>query len=254
MSSNNLIFITIFNNGSIELAINHYKSVVAAGITNYMAYVTDEESVTAMVEHGYNCTLIENANIDKNAMEFCKGDFNKLSFLRYHIAGHLIRSGKDVWYMDVDTVLLQDVRYVYEIYKNIGINICIQDDINMPCSGCVLYMASEDTAKITDIVINEKDKFPNDQYTFAAVLNSIPQLFKNGILKTQTKISLFDRNLFPNGLLYFRDDFIKTPTQYKTIKEEYINSGQKPFFVHANWMIGNDKKKAAFQKYGLWFL
>jgi len=254
MSCENLIFITVFNHGAIELALNHYKSLTAVGITNYMAYVTDEESVRAMQEHGYKCTLIENANVDKNAMEFCRGDFNKLSFLRYHVAGYLIRSGKDVWYMDVDTVLLQDVQYIYEIYKNNGINICIQDDINMPCSGCILYIASEDTARFTDIVINEKDNFPNDQYTLVSVLNSIHHLFKSGIFKTQMKISLFDRTLFPNGLLYFGDDFINTPVQYKTLKDEYKNAKKTPFFVHANWMIGNDKKKSAFQNNGLWFL
>lgn len=254
MSFDNLIFITVFNNGSIELALNHYKSLTLLGITNYMAYVTDNESVHVMQENGYKCTLIENANIDKGAMEFCKGDFNRLSFLRYHVAGHLIRSGKDVWYMDVDTVLIQDVRYIYEIYKNIGINICIQDDINMPCSGCVLYMASEDTAKFTDMVINEKDNFPNDQYTMGTVLNSIPELVKSGFFKKTIQFSLFDRNLFPNGLLYFGEDFINTPHQYKTIKNDYAISGKKPFFVHANWMIGNDKKMAAFKKYGLWFL
>ena len=254
MSFDNLIFITVFNHGSIELALNHYKSLTSLGITNYMAYVTDTESVLVMQEHGYKCTLIENANIDKGAMEFCKGDFNRLSFLRYHVAGHLIRSGKDVWYMDVDTVLIQDVRHIYEIYKNIGINICIQDDINMPCSGCVLYIASEDTAKFTDMVINEKDKFPNDQYTLCGVINSIQQLVKNGFFKKTIQFSLFDRHLFPNGLLYFGEDFINIPHQYKTIKNDYAISGKKPFFVHANWMIGNDKKKAAFQKYGLWFL
>jgi hypothetical protein len=219
-----------------------------------MAYVTDEESIRTMRENGYNCTFIENANVDKDAMDFCKGDFNKLSFLRYHIAGHLIRSGKDVWYMDVDTVLLQDVRYIYEIYKNIGTNICIQDDINMPCSGCVLYMASEDTAKFTDMVINEKDKFPNDQYTLCGVIKSIPEFVKNSTFKKTIQVSLFDRTYFPNGLLYFGEDFIKTPKQYKTIKNDYAISGKKPFFVHANWMIGNDTKKSAFKKYGLWFL
>lgn len=251
MSYENLIFITVFNYGGIELALNHYKSLSAVGITNYMAYVTDEESVRAMQDHGYHCTLIQNANIDKNAMEFCKGDFNKLSFLRYHISGQLIRSGKDVWYMDIDTVLLQDVRPIYENYKNAGFHLCIQDDINMPCSGCVLYMASEDMARFTDIVIQEKDKFPNDQYTLVGVLNSI---FKHGVDKTSMRCSLLDRNLFPNGLLYFGDDFINTPTQFQTIKQEYINTGKKPYFVHANWMIGNNTKKAAFQKYGLWFL
>lgn len=254
MSFENLIFITVFNHGSIELALNHYKSLTAVGITNYMAYVTDEESVKVMTEHGYKCTFIENANIDKNAMEFCKGDFNKLSFLRYHIAGHLIRSGKDVWYMDVDTVLLNDVRLVYEVYKNIGMNICIQDDINMPCSGCVLYIASEDTAKITDIVISQKDKYPNDQLTLTHVLNSISNPVNKNVFKNPIQFTLFDKNLFPNGLLFFGDDFVKTPTQFESIKNEYKKSNEKPFFVHANWMIGNNVKQDAFKKYGLWFL
>jgi hypothetical protein len=163
--------------------------------------------------------------------------------LRYHIAGHWIRAGKDVWYMDVDTVLLKDVRPVYEIYKNLGTNICIQDDINMPCSECVLYMASEDNAKITDIITSQKDKFPNDQLTLTAVLNSLNNPTNQNVFKKPIQFTLFDRNLFPNGLLYFDDDFVSTPKQFVSIKAEYKKSGEKPFFVHANWMIGNAKNR-----------
>ena len=40
----NLIFISVFNYGAIEMAKNHLKSLRNQGITNHRSYVTDQES------------------------------------------------------------------------------------------------------------------------------------------------------------------------------------------------------------------
>lgn len=253
-NNNPLIFITVFNYGGIQLALNHYKSLTMVGIQNYMAYVTDEESVAVMQENGYNVTLIENASVDKNKLDFCTGDFNKLSYLRYHVASSLIRAGNDVWYMDIDTVILQDVRPIYKSYKANKIDMVLQSDINMPCSGCVLYMASPDTAKIAEIVIDVKDKFPNDQICLFNVLRNIKDLHSGNVLKNVVNFVSFNINHFPNGLLFFDDDFVTTMPQHREIKQQYRSSNEKPYFVHANWMIGNEKKIAAFKQKGLWFI
>jgi hypothetical protein len=253
-NNSSLIFITVFNYGGIQLALNHYKSLTMVGIQNYMAYVTDEESVKVMQENGYNVTFIENAAVDKNKLDFCTGDFNKLSYLRYHVASSLIRAGNYVWYMDIDTVILQDVRPVYKCYKADKFDMVLQNDINMPCSGCVLYMASPDTAKIAEIVIDVKDNFPNDQICLFNVLQNAQSLYDEKFLKNIFKFDLFNINHFPNGLLFFDDDFVTTMHQHQKIKQQYRNSNEKPYFVHANWMIGNEKKIAAFKQKGLWFI
>lgn len=249
----NLIFITVFNYGGIELALNHYKTLTNQGITNYMAFVTDEESLRVMREHGYNVSLIENQGIDKNQMDFCKGDFNKLSFLRYVISAQLMSQGNDVWYMDIDTVVLKDVCKIYELYKQTGSDIILQNDINMACSGCILFIASPDTIKIANFVIQIKDNFLNDQYSLNHILRIIPELYKKQVLSKVLKIDLFSTQQFPNGLLYFLDeDLVQVPPQYVETKKTFQTSPPDLYFVHANWMLGIETKINAFKKMGLW--
>jgi hypothetical protein len=61
--------------------------------------------------------------------------------------------------------------------------------------------------------------------------------------------------MFPNGLLYFGDDFVKCPEHYVDIKNTYeMNADKVVHFVHANWMVGDAMKTNALKKYGLWFL
>ena len=251
----NLLFITVFNYGGIELALNHYKSLTSQGITNYMAFVTDEESLRAMRENGYNVSLIEGQGIDKNQMDFCKGDFNKLSFLRYIIAAQLMSQGNDVWYMDIDTVVLKDVRAVYEFYKQSDADIVLQNDINMACSGCILFKASPDTITIANTVVKVKDSFPNDQYSLNHILRIIPELHKTRVLSRVLNVGLFNTQQFPNGLLYFDDaDLVQVPPQYIETKKQFKALPADLYFVHANWMIGIETKIRAFKKTGLWLV
>ena len=45
-----LLFISVFNFGVIEMAKNHLKSLRNQGITNHRSYVTDIESFTVLKE------------------------------------------------------------------------------------------------------------------------------------------------------------------------------------------------------------
>ena len=45
MSTAEVLFISVFNMGCIEIAENHLQSLLKNGISNYMAYVTDKESL-----------------------------------------------------------------------------------------------------------------------------------------------------------------------------------------------------------------
>ena len=242
-----LLFISVFNFGVIEMAKNHLKSLRNQGITNHRSYVTDFESFTTLKELGYAVTFLEDAGILKESTNFGTADFNNMSYLRYFIIKRLLDQGVDVWYMDVDTVVLQNLTPTYEEQKHRGnFDICFQSDINMPCTGCMMIFNNERTKTFIDSVIRHRNSESNDQLIVNYLLKQNTQVLKHVTLSTF---------LFPNGLLYFGEDFVKCPEQYRVIKNTYhLNVDKVVHFVHANWMVGDNTKTEAFKKYGLWFI
>ena len=54
-----LVFISVFNKGALEIATNHLESLKRNNISNYMAYVTDQESYDQLASLGYNVEKYE---------------------------------------------------------------------------------------------------------------------------------------------------------------------------------------------------
>ena len=243
------LFICVFNYGAIHLGLNHLHSLRRAGITNYKAYVTYQASVNALSERGHPVEYInpvEDYGIDK--LNFDSPTFNSMSYLRYKVIVRLLEQGITVWYMDVDTVVLQNVLPVYDRVKMEGVDIYFQDDVNMLCSGCMLCWPNQATIRFLKHIEQNTRNDYCDQVMILSTLKKYPKAIKR---------KLFDRTEFPNGLLYFCDDLEDQSTVYKYNKEviPYKNAETKnTYFVHANWMVGNDVKIAALKKRGLWFL
>jgi hypothetical protein len=245
---NKLQFISVFNHGGIELAKNHLNSLITHGITNYTAYCTDRETENILKSLNYNVEYI-NFEIDSSKLDFSTPDFNKLSYLRYAIIMKLLNQGYDVWYMDIDTVVLDNLNTIYEQYRlQNNTDIIFQNDVNMLCTGCMLFfktnMAMELVRMQLDVSRNPETFKYNDQ------------LILNHILKTsnnKVRIGVFPIFQFPNGLLYFKEDFIKTEVpQYIKLRNDFRQSSEKILFVHANWMVSVDTKINALKSHGLW--
>jgi lipopolysaccharide biosynthesis glycosyltransferase len=246
-----LVIISVFNYGAIHLGLNHLQSLRRQGITNYKAYVTDTASVDAILERGHPVEYIDPTVRDHeygiDGHDFGTKKFNVMSYLRYKIINKLLAEGKTVWYMDVDTVVLKNVNSVYDSFKNGQIDMVFQNDINMPCTGCMLCFPTDRTKQFLHFVLQNKREDANDQILIANILRQNPNVIKFFVL---------DINTFPNGLLYFMDELdVNTKTPYNQVIELYKNAQDKDtHFVHANWMVGNDVKMQVLKKYKLWFL
>lgn len=229
------------------MAKNHLKSLRIQGITNHRSYVTDMESYAVLKDLGYSVAFIKNEEISKESTNFGTPDFNNMSYVRYYIIKHLLQQGYDVWYMDVDTVVLKNLLPIYVENQSRGLfDVMFQTDINMPCTGCMLIFANERAMRFVDAVIQNQNSEANDQL----IVNQLLKINKD--LIKFTYLSAFS---FPNGLLYFDEDFVKCPEQYRNMKTTYVSNEDKvAHFVHANWMVGDETKTAALKKYGLWFI
>jgi len=245
--SDKLLFISVFNNGAIEIAKNHLQSLRNVGITNNRCYVTDTESYEIIKSLGYKVYLLQNNDIKKDSTQFGTPEFNNMSYVRYYVMKQLLEKGFDVWYMDVDTVVLQDLTPIYlENKRNKYFDVMCQSDVNMPCSGCMLLFSCERTIQFVDAVITNQNSEANDQLIVNRILNVNVDLIR------YANFSVF---MFPNGLLYFDDDIVKCPDIYRNIKDTFISKKDKIIhFVHANWIIGDKNKIEALKKTGLWFI
>jgi hypothetical protein len=251
MTSPDLIFICVFDSGSKELGLNHLTSLRRQKIDNYMAYVTDDETYKYINSKGFNVTKEDISDkIPTYSKDFGSNEFNLFSYIRYKISNRLLKEGKAVWYMDVDTVVLGDLNWFYKMMMNNGSKIAdmlFQNDLHMLCTGCSLYMPTDGSIDFTKHVYQNASTKMNDQ-------NFIGFMFKDG--KKPYNFSVFHYMEFPNGLLYFKEtDVHEIPDEMMRIKTQFRNDKyKKVFFVHANWMIGVGTKIKALQNNDLWFI
>jgi hypothetical protein len=257
MPERKLLFISVFNHGAIELAKNHLQSLISHGITNYRAYCTDIETENELKLLNYNVEKVEYNNVDETKHDFGTTLFNKLSYLRYNIMMKLLNEGYDIWYMDTDTVVLDNLNHLYEQYRAENkANIWFQSDINMLCTGCMLVFNTPSSINLIRQQCDDKVLARSMGEDFQYKYND--QLIMNHIIKSykgynSSNIGVFPIFQFPNGLLFFKDDYVKTEVpQYITLRNQFHASNTKLLFVHANWMVGVDTKINALKAYGLW--
>ena len=242
MSTNSVVFISVFNLGCIELAENHLFSLKKAGIENYMAYVTDVESFVLLTEKGYNALYLY-ANVEKEKQDFGTEQFNAISYLRYNVIKNLLQEGRIVWYLDVDTVVLFNLNKLVPLFQSLNDNLIIQNDMNMPCTGCMLFFPTPKNIALTEYIYYNRSSKANDQVFLA-------HLLKENNFKIE--LHLLNPSHFPNGLLYFHERH--PDAKYKSIHDQFKNSTDPVYFVHANWMVGVETKREALKMKGLWYL
>lgn len=251
MTESEVLFISVFNYGAIEIAQNHLESLKKNGITNYMAYVLDKESFDFLQEKGYNVEHFTNSEneISKGKEDFGTKAFQDINYIRYRIIQQLLEQGKTVWYMDVDTVVLVNLIPIYHYFANMHkYDMIFQDDINMACCGCILCFPTSKSIDIIKKTYELRNSADNDQI-------QLNQLLQTKISQENMQVTLFPRMEFPNGLLCFHEKHGHKP--YLELQQQFYKykSENKPiYFVHANWMIGIDVKIAALKEKRLWFL
>jgi hypothetical protein len=240
-----LLFISVFNLGGVPLALNHLESLRKQNIQNYRAYVTDQESYDIVSQNGHPVELVSETpnQLTKDKSDFGTTNFNTLSYTRYKVILDLLVQNQPVWYLDVDTVVLQNLNEVYDDMQGSTCDAIMQNDINMLCTGCMLLFPKLATIKLMRTIYDNRTSADNDQIILLNILRNNPK-----------SINIMALNMvqFPNGLLYFNE--LSTNSIYRDLQLKFKQSTRPVYFVHANWMVGIETKIDAFKKKGLWFV
>lgn len=246
----NLIFISVSNYGAIELTKNHLTSLRQNGIDNYMSYVTDVESYEELTKLGFNTTIFnyDNLYLKKDKMNYNTYNYNYMSYVRYYIIQELLKEGKIVWYLDVDSVALINLNIIYQTLDK-SVDVYFQNDIIIICTGCMLIFPNNKTISLVNAIIQNKTDTMNDQQLMNNLLQNNPIVLNVGILSEYN---------FANGLLYFNElnefNKLNDNPNYRESQINFKKSTEPVYFVHANFMIGIDVKINELKRKNLWFI
>lgn len=222
-TTDNVIFITLTNNGYIDYTLNCYKSMNNLNM-NLHSYVIGKEAYDKL--KGRERTLLPSN--DTEFSEFRKGNWHNITKQKFKIIHDNLKHYKYVCFTDGDIVYKKNV--IDYCFEHIGGNdILIQndtlddDDHSNLCSGFMFIRSNDKTKRLFNPTIATKDA--KEGWGDQMYINSI---------KEKLKYKMLPLNLFPNGQYYYK---------YQP----------KSYLIHFNWIVGH-KKKDKMKSYGYWFI
>lgn len=248
----NVLYLSVFTEGIKDLALNHLTSLKKVGITNTLSLCPTQSVVDELNALGFRSERLKIQDEVAKEFSFADGDFNTFSYVRYEVASRLLQDYDCVWYMDVDTVVLSNPFSGYIQSKLDGADIFFQDDIAMPCTGCMLVKNTQRAKDFLQFMWESRNSETNDQMHLQ--MKCVKQELPGVVIYL---LSIYDFVpgcfIFPSNFLVPLNDFIQS------IRDRFIGQVKDsappiPTFVHANFMVGCDTKRQALRAAGLWFI
>lgn len=240
--------ISISNYGFRNFTLNWIRSLERNNYTKFVVISLDNELVDFLTINGYkNRTAIVppkwlEFNLTKSVAEFSKFEYNLITQSKVHIHLNLLVNNVTFLMSDVDIVWLSPhlVEYieftVYHSYAHIAFS---QDIVYRKLHFNTGFMYVIPTNFTIDLFTNWAEEQRKN------IKNSIDQFVLDRILSqnkhNDNRMLPLDKLLFASGYVYF----------HAKINQRF---SIKPLMVHANYIIGVNKKKNFFESNGLWYL
>ena len=227
----NLAFITLTNDGYLELTLNCLASLKRFGLDkNLICYCIGNKSYKTLKDMGYNSYLLDDNNT--NFVEFRNKNWSNIVVNKFLIIHNNLKKYKYVLFTDGD-IVYENGQVLYYLLEKIGkYDMIIQNDergsINKHlCSGFMMIQSNKKTIELFD---------PKHTKKYKNKIGWGDQMYINEI-KNKLNYLLLNPNLFPNGWFYYR--------YYSKID---------PYIIHFNWITAKNKKIDMMKKHGKWYL
>lgn len=225
------VVITTANFGYLKIVNNFLKSIEKVGVNVSIVLVCEDN---LLYNHFHNRKDINavitkfDTNI-KKVQKFRTSTFNEIVNRRISHVLQLLNNGLDTFYLDSDTIWLQDPFPYFDEEADLF----AQQEKGIPyCSGMFFIRATDASIRmITYWEALDKHKY-NNQYSYNKAIKETMGLRVTG-LPTQK---------FVGGEIYFKNLI------------PWSKRNPAPVIVHATWRLGPESKIKQLQKCGLWFL
>ncbi|CEG69514.1 hypothetical protein RMATCC62417_05576 [Rhizopus microsporus] len=244
-----ILLTAVANHGMGEYTLNWIKSLKKCGLDDkFVVFAIDEKMVELLTDAGYsrNVVLIPDTWYHKQLSGEFEGwkseGYTPITHAKSLVVERLLYADITVWFSDVDIVFTSP--HIYE-YLTMKLNsrkvrtetlFSQETEQKIVNSGFYIMRPTLMNKRILDSSIYIQDKEPK-----VTQQGAINRVLDDLNLSYQTSpIALLDLMLFPQGQLYFDRNI---PTKYN----------MTPMIVHANYRVGENKKKD-LQKFGLWYI
>uniref|UniRef100_A0A914DVX9 Nucleotide-diphospho-sugar transferase domain-containing protein n=1 Tax=Acrobeloides nanus TaxID=290746 RepID=A0A914DVX9_9BILA len=246
--ANKYLITAVANNGHFEFVLNLIANLNDFGYTKFLIICLDLVLYENLVKYNFAeyavlvpSTWLPSANISTHEAIWETKDYYPITRSKVFIVNKLVQHGLTILFTDVDIVWLSPniLNYIDAVAPGKDFVYSI-DKTEHPASREVnsgFYMVrSNEGGKEIFKAIEERLKVDpdHDQFVINRVFDSNPELLnKHGYR--------LNKLLFANGDTYFHKQMNK-------------KLGIQPMTIHANYLIGFDKKKCSLIQANMWYL
>ncbi|CEM28239.1 unnamed protein product [Vitrella brassicaformis CCMP3155] len=244
--SRGLIILTTVNCGMVDFAVNWARSIQRQGIKSFLIICYDDkcmEILTQVFPHNVARAPPEK-QISSAATKWLDKNFISLCKERPYFFREILLRGFSVLFNDVDMVWRKNV--VNHLGNGKRIVLQLDNPHAHHFCGCFQYFP---VAPESFMLIQEwerqmqREEMQRKDYGDQEGLNrAVKEMQRN------FTVHVLPQKLFPSGRGFFG---VARPHPSERLTPE---ERQQVVAVHANWIIGRERKKAQLEKYGLWLL
>ncbi|ORZ02566.1 nucleotide-diphospho-sugar transferase-domain-containing protein [Syncephalastrum racemosum] len=250
LRSHKILLTAVANGGMADYTLNWIESLKRTKQDDkFLVFAIDKELKEAMVAHGYEEHVVEippewfHKQLSSDFAKWLDSSYTPITHAKTLVVERLLYHGVTVWFSDVDIVFTSP--YIFDYLANkltarkggmTELLITQETEQKIVNSGFYLMRPSDTNKRILDDTIRIQDNEP--KVTQQRAMNRV--LDEMNLSYHDSPIALLDLALFPHGRHYFE----------RNIPHKF---GMEPMIVHANYRIGEEKKKS-LQAANLWYL
>ncbi|KAI9315982.1 nucleotide-diphospho-sugar transferase-domain-containing protein [Dichotomocladium elegans] len=244
-----ILLTAVVNSGMAEYTLNWIESLKRTKQDDkFLVFAIDEELETTLKEHGYGNHVVQipeawfHKDLSAGFSKWLDPNYTPITHSKTLVVERLLYDGITVWFSDVDIVFTSSSIYDYLVTKlnsrrKFTEFLTTQETEQKIINSGFYIMRPTDTNKriLADtIMIQDNEPKVTQQRAMNRVLDELNLSYQT------SSVALLDLALFPHGRMFFE----------RNIPHKY---GFEPMMVHANYRIGEDKKKS-LQAANLWYI
>ncbi|CAO3640556.1 unnamed protein product [Cunninghamella blakesleeana] len=247
-NKDNILLTAVANGGMADYTLNWIESLKRTGVNKkFLVFAIDPKLTDILTKKGYGDHVVDipqewfHQKLSSKEAAWLSVDYTPITHSKSLVVERLLYMDVTVWFSDVDIVFTSSSIYNFlmmklDARKTTEMLFTQETEQKILNSGFYIMRPTITAKRILADSIHIQDNEPKvtQQRAMNRIIDDMNLNYQN------SKVALLDLSLFPHGRMYFER---KVPTKF----------GMEPMMVHANYRIGDAKKKS-LQDANLWYI